>query len=161
MSYAEHARRALSVFVARRAVMDRLDEGTVCPCCDKFCKRYKRKFNSAMAWGLIWLVKHSGATREWVHLPSSAPRFVISTNQMGTAAKWGLLESMEEDSENKKCSGYWRPTKLGEDFVYRRVSIPRFIYLYNNEPQDFSKERTTIREALGDRFDYEELMRGC
>jgi hypothetical protein len=43
-------------------------------------------------------------------------------------------------------------------FVKHGREKPKNVFLYNNKIQGFSEETTTIKQALGDKFDFEELM---
>ncbi len=84
---------------------------------------------------------------------------MIRTNQLGTLAHWQLVTPKHNTKDpRKKHLGWWKPTQWGIDFVYESTRVPKYVYLYDNHPRRFSEEMTTIKEALGDRFDYEELM---
>jgi hypothetical protein len=41
-----------------------------------------------------------------------------------------------------------------------KVAVPKYVYLYNQLLLRLSEEMTTIREALGEKFKYDELMKG-
>jgi len=141
----------------------RFEEGARCPCCDQFVKLYKRKLNSTMARALI-LVYHyfeRPDADEWLHVPS----YLNWTQALGDAAKlhrWALIEpkgGIRDDGSTKV--GYYRITDLGRRFVRGEASVPKYVYLYNQKVvnrSDADTTRTTITEALGDRFDYAELM---
>jgi 5-methylcytosine-specific restriction endonuclease McrA len=132
--------------------------GTKCPVCDRICKVYKRKLNSRMAAAVVWMVNNFD--KDWIDIPNSAPRFIVRTGgQYGTLRYWGLIEQKPNDDDpKKKGSGLWRPTELGIKFVNREKKIPTHVYLYNNEVKGFTEELMSIDEALGESFDYEELM---
>jgi len=144
---------------ARKYVQANLEDGCECPCCGQNCKLYRRKLNSAMAAGLVWLVGEYGRTGQWVDIPNLAPRFLIKTGgQFSILVHWGLIEQKINEDTSKRCSGLWRPTPAGQGFVLRGSAVPRHVFLYNNTCDGFSDERTTVIEALSDRFDYAELM---
>jgi hypothetical protein len=131
--------------------------GGDCPCCGQFTKVYKRKFNAGMARGLIWLVLLDEP--EWTDVPKLAPKWLIKiAGEFAKSAHWGLSEQKPTDDPNQKCSGLWRPTEKGANFVSDSLTIPTHVYLYDNAVIKFTQEETTIREALGKRFSYEELM---
>lgn len=48
-----------SIDDAKVAFQSKLDEGTTCPCCGRFAKRYRRKINSSMGASLVALVNIS------------------------------------------------------------------------------------------------------
>jgi hypothetical protein len=150
---------------AKRELFNAMDDGTRCPCCDKYVRRYRRKFNSSMARALIWLHKESEKRTNpqdlypaWVDVPALAPRWLVRTNQLPTVRWWGMIERHPMTKSDKKHSGLWRPTRLGGQFVVLGVRVPSTVVTYNGEPAGFEGDPTTIRESLGTKFDYAELM---
>jgi len=71
---------------------------------------------------------------------------------------WGLLEPMPNGDPTVPGTGYWRITDLGREFVEDKVEISRHVFVFDNKVIDASQEWTSIRNALGDKFDYDELM---
>jgi hypothetical protein len=69
-----------------------LDDGTTCLCCGKHAQRYKRGINSTMVRGLIWLVRMSGADREWINVQEVGPAWLLRSKQLPTLRYWGLVE---------------------------------------------------------------------
>jgi hypothetical protein len=134
-------------------------EGIECPCCGQLCKVYKRKLTSAMAAWLIWLVRIYQRDGRWVHVTEHRRG---STGGGGDYAKlvyWGLIEQMSQQGEpEKRSSGYWRPTDRGIDFVHARVHLRSHVLVFDGDVRGFEGELLGIREALGKRFRYDELM---
>lgn len=146
---------------ARAELHSKLNDGVRCPCCDQFAKRYKRKLSSSMAAGLIWIVGRHASVGDWIDVPATAPKWLVKTaGDFSKLAHWDFIRARPNDDTKKRCSGQWQPTIHGRDFAKGLVSAAKHIYIYNNEITGFSEERVTIREALGDRFDYAELMAG-
>lgn len=131
--------------------------GVQCPCCGQKVKRYKRKLNSSMTRNLISLVLRNRVLGTHVHVSELADRNVTDFAQL---RRWQLIAETVVDEDGKKNSGYWTPTELAKDFVYGRVVVPKYAYIYNNKTLGLSEETTTIKEALGSKFNYKELMRG-
>lgn len=132
-------------------------KGCKCPVCEQRVKVYKRKLNSNMAATMCWIVGASKGT--WVDVPKSAPRFVVRTNQYATIRFWDLIEQKPNYRDpTRRGSGIWRPTALGVSFVSQNAVVPKYVYLYNNKPLGFSDEQIGVREALGNKFSYEELL---
>ena len=153
----------VTVQEARRVLRSAREEGTWCPVCDKYARKYWRRFNSTMGRSLIWLVKASGREIRWVDVPNEGPRGVIKTNQHTTCQWWGLIEGMPTDPRSKqKSEGMWRPTAKGILFVHNSVTIPCRVCTYNAEPIAYDeREFLSIDEVLrSDGFDYRELMEG-
>ena len=143
---------------ARAELFRTRDEGTHCPCCDQYAKRYKRKLNSGMARCLIWLADAAGYSSEvYVPVSDTAPASVVGIGgSLATLRHWGLVE--QEVSERGQIPGSWRITTRGITFVMGLCVVSRHVFLYNNTAEGFSEETTTIQQALGNKFDYYELM---
>jgi len=122
---------------------------------------YNYKFHSSLAQCLIGLVGVFEAKQNWVHvkdIPVSGGNAAQRGGHLAKAIHWSLIEGRPNDDSAKRTSGYWQPTQKGRDFAHGRISIPKYVYLYNNTAHGFSMEITTIREALGNKFNYSELI---
>ena len=132
-----------------------------CPCCGRFAKIYKRKLNSGMARALIWVWKRNGLS--WFNLESEL-RYLIKaepkTPRSGDPAKlcyWELLDRAVK--ENKGSPGDFRVTPKGERFAKNQIRVPRHVFVYDTRRRGFSDEGTDVEDALGNHFDWSELMR--
>ncbi|MDP6933906.1 MAG: hypothetical protein QGG40_13360 [Myxococcota bacterium] len=150
----------MNIYDTREWVMANLDDGVVCPCCDQYAKTYRRKLNEAMARLLIWLVRSYMADPRFYNIHEFP--LIQGRRGGGDFAKlihWGVVIQKPNEGTEKRTSGMWKPTGVGIDFVNRPWSrIPSHVYLYNGEEMGFSDSTTNIREALGKRFSYAELM---
>ena len=146
---------------ARAYVKERRKEGVSCPCCGQYCRIWKRKLNAGMAAALVWLVARSGADRSWVHVAATAPQWLIRSRELAKLQHWGLIQQRQkqENDSKRRTSGVWRPTIEGREFALGASEVPQYVYLYLNEVEGYSVELIGIAEALGDRFDYRELIR--
>ena len=139
-------------------------KGTVCRCCGQYAKLYRRKFNSGMAYALILIFKHTFKNSPpggWIKITHVlAKEYGVNANavEYSKLKLWNLIEPKLSDDRDVKDSGLWRITEKGVLFVRRAISIPKKVYLYNNEISGYSDESTGIDEALGDHFKYSELM---
>ncbi len=132
-------------------------DGATCACCGQKVKLYKRKINSNMAYRLICLHRKNTFINEFHHRDKiGTPR--DSGGDFAKLRYWGLIEQMANDDTQKRCSGFWRMTDKGRDFVQSLTVVPAYCYMYNQKPHSFSPEMIGIREALGSKFDYPELM---
>ena len=124
--------------------------GVLCPCCNARAAVYRRKINPAMCLSLIHMVR---ITREekprdgWFHVFDRF--FAEGRNAMemefSKLPHWDLIEAGNP-------AGIWRVTHLGFDFVDGNASVPKYVRLYQNEPQGFEGPPVTVTEALGDRI---------
>lgn len=148
---------------AEQWVEDNREDGAECPCCGQLAKVYKRPLNVTMARGLIWLVREAGPARGWVEVRKVGPTWLLAAGgEFAKLAHWELIEEMPHDTDDtsKRTSGIWRPTLDGVGFVHGRVKAARRVHLFNNEVLNYDSEYITIKQALGKKFDYDELMRG-
>ena len=143
---------------ARLAVLENREKGITCPCCDKFARSYRRKFNATMTRSLIWLVRSWKNTQTWVDVPSTAPRWLVRSNQLPTVRWWDLIERCPNDNPEVKHSGLWRPTQKGLEFAYKRIKIPAKALTYDGKVIALEGDLVTIEDTLGTKFDYAELM---
>lgn len=146
---------------ARRRVKALLDEGSVCPCCDQYAKRYVRAIYSTQAMQLIRLYRMNslpGEEATFYHRTQVTPR--CNNGDLVFLRHWDLLEVEPNEDPAKKDSGNFRITPLGREFVLMRVRVPRSLLQYNDRVESFSEQTTDIREALKNRFNYEDLLNG-
>jgi hypothetical protein len=132
-------------------------DGGYCPCCDRWGKIYKRPLNSSMARALMWLTKAPDRGDGWTHVPSTAPTWMLRSQQLATLHLWGLVKGF--DSETKLASsGLWKPTPLGVAFAENRARVQRYVYVYNNEVRGFDGDEISIIDALGEKYNYQNIM---
>lgn len=135
-------------------LFNRLEEGERCPCCDQFAKIYTRKLNSGMGRSLIAMYQVD-RDQGWIHLPTRIP---LRSREEGKLRFWGLVEESTEPRDDGGRAGWWRMTDAGVAFVLCRTRIHSHVRIYNNEPLGTVGDLVSIRDVLGRRFHYDELM---
>tara|TARA_Y100000310_G_C20386905_1_gene670870 strand:+ start:274 stop:735 length:462 start_codon:yes stop_codon:yes gene_type:complete len=143
---------------ARKELRDNLDDGIRCPCCDKYARRYRRRFNSTMARSLIWLVRASKNPPMFVDVPKYGPRELVRSNQLPTVRWWGMVEREESGNPDLKHSGLWRPTIAGISFAMCERMVESTAVTYDGELEALEGELISIDDALGKKFSYAEIM---
>jgi hypothetical protein len=161
----EAARSVVTVQEVRDYITVKRGEGLVCPCCDRWLKVYRRKFNGTMARSVIWVAYQrqrqilSGGNSDWVHVQKLAPAWLLRSKQLSITSKWDLVRAMPNENNPKvKGSGWWRETEKGLSFVRNQAPIPEYAYLYNNSVIGFSEELVYARDTLPVGFDYRDIM---
>ena len=150
-----HILNSMSLAEAQDALTRGIDNGTSCPCCGQFAKVYKRKMRSSLAHWLIWLVLKSRDSEDgWADVRQASVR----NGEYAMVAHWGLAVQKMNESTAKKHSGLWMPTDLGVQFVEGVLKVPSHVHLYDNSVVGWSNKMITVVEALGEHFDYQELM---
>ena len=132
-------------------------DGGHCPCCDRWGKIYRRNLNASMARALMWLVQAPDRGDGWVHVPSTAPAWMLRTQQLPTLHLWSLVEGAPANTK-LASSGLWKPTAKGIAFALKTASVQKYVYVYNNVAVDSSGEEIWITDALGDKYNYETIM---
>jgi len=155
----EDRSKGKSLWQARTELLEDIEDGATCPCCGQLAKVYKRKLNREMARWLVWLVgKYINSSG---HIPSVWIDVKDSKVRGGDYAKlalWGLAKRKPvEEGSKSRTSGLWQPTAQGIDFALGRRRVPSHLYIYNNTVVRESEVKTSIKETLGDGFDYQEV----
>ena len=138
--------------IVRAWMAPQLEQGTSCPCCDRFTKIYKRKFNSGMACFLIDFYKKYGtsAVNMSDHHPVDQQR--AHHQEYEKLPHWGLLTRTDSSPH------LWSVTPLGVLFLRGETGISKWVWLKHGVCVQKSKDKINIRQALGSKFDYKELM---
>jgi hypothetical protein len=140
---------------AQKWLAERIANGARCPCCNQYTKVYRRQINSGMARSLIAMYLH-GPQGQWVHLPTQVG---ARSREEGKLRYWGLVEeqvTVQRDDGGR--AGYWRLTDAGRDWVTGKSTVPKFASVYNNTVLRHYGEQVSISDALGSKFNYNELM---
>ena len=152
----------------RAAVMD--GEFCRCPCCGQDVFIYRRKLPSVSCRLMIAMYRRGAYARTdggdgYMFVPPILATIGATAHQGGYALQghhWDLLERMEgkrEDGSNRV--GWWRLTPRGVLFVRDQVTVRKYARLYNKRRLgNLEGDHVGIREALGHRFNYDELMAG-
>lgn len=147
-----------SIEEAKTWIKNNSDAGCICPCCNRLIKVYKRKLNSGMAQELIglYLLSYNDIETKFYHHTNFAK---VTGGELSKLAHWGLVSEKENNDNDKKTSGFWGITKKGILFVENKISVEKYIYLLDAELIGLSIENTTIIDSLGDKFNYNELIK--
>ena len=146
-----------------------MSDGCDCPCCDQYCKLYRRELNSGMGYALCLIRRYflENPTERWCHVEDYLKTldFVptsVRSRYYSLLRFWGLIEPKTgtKDDGNPR-TGYWRITDRGVRFVEGKINVPRYVLIYNNQFRGFWKAdeyRTTLRRALEKKFNYQDVM---
>ncbi len=133
-------------------------EGCECPACGQLVKKWRKTVVSVSVASLVNLVfafqRRGGGAG--IH----RDEFLVTPKDTNFSqlALWGLVVVEPNTDERKRTSGVWRPTPLGVRFVEGRDTIPRYVVTLNNEVVGYEGDAITVRQALGQRFDYGALV---
>lgn len=99
-----------------------------------------------------------------IHIPSVFTQHrVCSSNDGALLRYWGLIEEVPGLRKDGSARvGFYKITDLGKSFASGASRVPSHAYIYDSRLLRLSDEDTVdIREALGKKFNYEELMRAA
>lgn len=155
--------RTLTIAEAREELKAHLDEGVECPVCGQFAKVYKRALRAALVVSLIHIYKffRTNPATEWLDDTPAYLRTVgtYTTNDVALLRHWRLLEPRPGvRGDGSWRTGSFRITHEGRAFVRGVLKVPRFAVLYNQELLQLEGDLISVKDALGDDFDYSELM---
>lgn len=149
-----------SLIAAQKYIEENIDVGCKCPACNRFIKQYKRKLTSSMAHALILLYK--SGLRDYVHMAEFLKNKPCPSSIYGDVSKfrfWGILDKQEDERDDgNPNNGYYKITEKGIQFCEGLIEVPKYIEIKNNRMVSQSEELTTIQGALGNKFNYNELM---
>lgn len=140
---------------AKEWLRERVDDGEYCPLCTQYAKVYRRKINSTMARALIALWRHD-ARPEFTHGPSLPG----DTHELSQFAWWGLIEEEKVKRPDGGRAGFWRLTNEGEAFVRGQMTVQKYARIYDGRCLGLDGDPVSIQDALGNKFNYDDLMRG-
>lgn len=158
---------------AKAWLRERFDEGADCPCCGQHVKRYKRAVNASMAYVLIVIYRWDRDNPDkFVHVPSLVAEASKDNPRRAAAVRgdwaklryWHLIAEMPdvERPDGNPRAGYYRITEHGRQFVRGIARVPAHVFVYNEKLLNgHVDELVDIKQALGVKFDYGELMEGC
>lgn len=137
-----------------------MEGGHDCPVCTQFSKVYKRKIHASMAAAMVSIYRASYMEQKhWVEISKLLPH-----NQVADAAKlryWGLIEEEPSvRSDGSERTGFWRVTMRGMEFVREVRTVPKYAKLYDGRSLGLEGDQVGIRDALGAKFNYSQLMAG-
>lgn len=134
--------------LARAEVMRIIEQGesVICPCCDQFAARYKRRISREIAEQLRWLYHQ--------HAPAHAQDIQRSTDgrerNYSLLVYWGLIENMG--------AATWQITLAGRAFVEGKSTCREFVFIYAGLCVGFSGRDMTFVQCLAKKFDKAEVM---
>lgn len=142
---------------AKDYLNENYEKGVKCPCCKQTVKLYKRKLNSGMARTLIAMFN---GPEGYIHVKNYLRENNLRNTHDFTLLKfWKLISPPLENSSGQEV-GLWKITDKGKQFCRGEIKVQKHVLILTNNHIGFSNEETSIKESLGDAFDYNELMRG-
>jgi hypothetical protein len=146
---------------AKQYLADNNKTGVKCPCCDRLVKVYNRTITSAMAYGLILM--HKKGDNDFFHMEEYLKSIPNTPSSLrGDVPKlrfWGMIQRMDEKREDgNPNNGFYKVTDQGRMFCKGEIKVISNLLIYQDKVIGHEGSMTTIQEALGNKFYYNELM---
>lgn len=142
--------------ILKADVKSKLLEGSECPVCTQFVKLYPIKIPATGVRDLIRLYRlFDGDFDGYFHINDFGD---LTSRSFAKLAHWGLIEAEMNEDKSKRTSGMWTITPKGVQFVEGDANVPERAYIFDSSARTFGNKQVSVQEALGNKFDYEELM---
>jgi hypothetical protein len=135
------------------------DKQVNCPCCNQNVKSYRRKISSSTARSLIIIFKNIDGE---FHLENTLKKLNLLADCRSDFPKlkyWGLISPLKgKRSDGSSRNGNYIITEAGRFFINGKHSVPKYMHIYNGECFKSSGDNVFIKDCLGEKFSYEELI---
>lgn len=138
--------------------MDNIEKGYTCSHCGSYVKLYRRSMNSNMAVALLTLYRY--APNIFVKVEDLLLKHNRGRCGDFSYLKWyNLIEPQKgQRSDGSGRNGYYRITAFGMLFCESKATVSSKFIIMHNSLKGFGGEEITIKDALGKKFNYNELM---
>jgi len=152
----------MTVEEAKEILSDQLDKGTYCLVCGQHAQRYWRTICGYQAYLLIRLYKLTCQKRKiWFHITDIYETKGGSYGSFSKLKYWKLIEERpKHPKKDTRTSGYWKITDRGIRYVLGKIRLKKYTVTYNEKCERYDGEFVGIKESLGKKFSYAELMSG-
>lgn len=135
-------------------------EGCVCPLTGRTIKMWTQKLDKNMAASLLRLYKVAPSGR-YVHYPTELAHLTPKgqdNHKISQLKWWYLVEEELTLRPDGGRAGHWRITQMGREFCQREIEVPCRALTWRGEVQDWEGKEINILDALGESFNYWELI---
>jgi len=147
---------------AKRIVREKAEDpkGTICPCCSKLVKVYRRRLHQEMALFLFKLFRRHQLYPRFYTMLELYPESNKAASDGSYLPHWGLVEKSDGVNTADAPAGLYKMTDKGIQFLHNQEYVPSHVHLLNNRVVGWSDSRTNVQQALGIKFKYDELLYG-
>lgn len=126
----------------------------ICPCCGQKIQIWRKSIISTAVASLCQLV------RMYDDKPLHHDKFTVllKDRNFSQLVLWGLIEAAAPRTATDNSAGMWSPTSKGIAFVKGSLTVPQYVETYNNILLGFDGPEIDVRQALREKFDYNDLL---
>ena len=130
--------------------------GENCPTCTRWAKMNKFKITKANARTLIWMHRNTNNDDPWIDMV--AVRKIVPMSNFQNLKHWNLIARLTPNVKTStKYSGVWMVTPSGHEFVKGLLSVPKYMYVFDDTVHGTDTPDVTIHDCI-EKFDYDEHM---
>jgi len=127
-----------------------------CPCCGHTARIWRKRINSQAAADLVSLVaKYKGVA---LHIDTFTT--LPKDRNFSQLVLWDLIEPQINTDTKRRASGKWSPTDKGIGFALNELSVQKYVLTRENRIIGTGGGMINIHDALGQKFNYGELLKG-
>lgn len=147
---------------AKQFLRENMNKGAICPCCHQDVKMYPRKLSASMGYVLLLLVKYRKSS-PYFHVSEFLDSIGVGTSERADWQKlvvWKLIERPEGKvrQDGSKRVGEYKVTQRGIDFAENNLKVHAKAKIYNGKDYGFEGKQVSIKDVLGSKFNYDDLM---
>lgn len=148
---------------AKKFIADNSESGCSCPVCDQYYRLYRRKLNTGVALFLLGLYKiqKQSVFSEYTHAKEVVKKIgaYTTSRDYSILEYWGFMKPEPNTDDRKRTSGNWLITSIGRMFVENKISVASHALILNGKLVGWSDTTINMEKALGNDFNYWELMK--
>ena len=147
-----------SLLDVKQYLNENYKNGCYCPACKQRVQLYKRKLASTMAFALIRFVVHQRKNgNQFTKFSSILDNENVTPTQR---ADWQKLAYFRLIQPNPDKSAMYKVTQQGFDFVKGNILMPKYANVMNAKVYGYAMDQITIHQALGTKFNLDDLLNG-
>ena len=140
---------------SRRRLLRDIDVGVTCECCGQRAQRYRRLLSSSIVRALVFAYREHRL--ESFELEALLRAMVLHHPDLPRVGDTSMLRHWDL-IELTATTRHYRVTAKGRRFILGQIRVPRYAFVYNNARHGLSDESVDVTDALGDKFNLDELL---
>lgn len=136
------------------------ENGTYCTHCGRWAQKYRKVLGEPVAKFLIKLYVAQQHHDRYYTTRELYPGDNKASTEGVIARFWGLIDVADTHNSGNAPVGSYHLTDLGRRFVMGVEHVKSHAYTYNSEFLGLDGHLISIRDALGKKFNYDDLMAG-
>ena len=135
---------------ARRIVREKAEDnkGTICLCCDKLVKVYRRRLHAEMSLFLFKLYRKHQLYPRFYSMRELYPESNKAASDGSYLVHWELVEKSDAVNSAEAPAGLYKMTDKGISFLHNKEYVASHVHLLNNRVVGWSDKRINVQQSL-------------